>query len=219
MAVKSSKENETKTPRSLVQATSQPLEGQIDSALDAQMQVAIGRDIRALRQGRQVTLSELALKTGRSVGYMSQLERGISKISLNDLRTLSKFFEVPISFFLDHHNTSPCDQGVVVRKENRRSVGTREDGMSEELLSPDIAGSYELMLTRIEPGASLTDEVHRPTEETGYLLNGELDVWIDGTHFHLHQGDTFRIDHKSFRWSNPGPTVTEIVWVTAPPVY
>lgn len=192
---------------------------QMDSLLDAQMQAAIGRDIRALRQGRQVTLSALALKMGRSVGYISQLERGISKISLNDLRTLSKLFDVPIGFFLDHHNTSPADQGVVVRKENRRSVGTSEDGMTEELLSPDIAGSYELLLTRIEPKASLTQEVNRPTEETGYLLRGELDVWIDGTHFHLTQGDTFRIDHKPFRWSNPGTTVTEIVWVTAPPVF
>lgn len=211
--------NKSSKPTPTAPITGKVPEEMTDSALEAKMQLAIGRDIRALRQGRQITLSELALKMGRSVGYMSQLERGISKISLNDLRTLSKLFEVPIGFFLDHHNTSPHDQGVVVRKENRRTVGTSEDGMSEELLSPDIAGSYELMLTRIEPNAKLTEEVNRPTEETGYLLKGELDVWIEGKHFHLCQGDTFRIDHKSFRWSNSGTSVTEIIWVTAPPVY
>lgn len=213
MAARSSKTAETTSQKGSVSSEL------TDSELETKMQMAIGRDIRALRQGRHVTLSALALKMGRSVGYMSQLERGISKISLNDLRTLSKIFEVPIGFFLAHHNTAPRDQGVVVRKESRRSVGTREDGMSEELLSPDIAGSYELLLTRIEPNACLTEEVNRPTEETGYLLKGELDVWIDGAHFHLSQGDSFRIDHKPFRWSNPGTIATEIIWVTAPPVY
>jgi len=35
----------------------------------------IGADLRALRKGRGLTLTELALRLGRSVGWLSQVER------------------------------------------------------------------------------------------------------------------------------------------------
>ena len=38
----------------------------------------LARDIRALRKARGLTLAEAALKLGRSIGWLSQVERGIS---------------------------------------------------------------------------------------------------------------------------------------------
>ncbi|TIP87616.1 MAG: helix-turn-helix transcriptional regulator, partial [Mesorhizobium sp.] len=35
-------------------------------------------DIRALRRARGLTLAEIGLKLGRSVGWVSQVERGLS---------------------------------------------------------------------------------------------------------------------------------------------
>ena len=62
----------------------------------------LGRDLRALRRTRGLTLSELALKVGRSVGYLSQVERGLSELGIDDLRTLATALDAPLSWFLVH---------------------------------------------------------------------------------------------------------------------
>ena len=49
----------------------------------------VGTDLRALRKARGLTLSELALKVGRSVGWLSQIERGLSTPGIADLRRLA----------------------------------------------------------------------------------------------------------------------------------
>ncbi|TIW91639.1 MAG: helix-turn-helix transcriptional regulator, partial [Mesorhizobium sp.] len=59
-------------------------------------------DIRALRRARGLTLAEIGLKLGRSVGWVSQVERGLSTPSLSDLRAFAELFGVPISLFFSH---------------------------------------------------------------------------------------------------------------------
>ena len=46
----------------------------------------LGADLRALRKARGLTLSELATTLGRSVGWLSQVERDLSQPSISDLR-------------------------------------------------------------------------------------------------------------------------------------
>ena len=48
--------------------------------------ISVGADIRALRKGRGLTLEALADALGKSVGFLSQVERGISTASIGDLR-------------------------------------------------------------------------------------------------------------------------------------
>src|SRR5688572_15519020 len=102
----------------------------------------LGRDIRALRKGRGLTLAELALRLGRSVGWMSQVERGISVPSLVELKALAESFGVPVSLLFAHDVPAEEERGVVVRAGHRRSLGTSESGLVEELLSPDLGGSF-----------------------------------------------------------------------------
>ena len=59
----------------------------------------VGHDIRALRQGRGWTLAELAGEINRSVGWLSQVERGASEPNLSDIRQIAALFNLPVSFF------------------------------------------------------------------------------------------------------------------------
>ena len=59
----------------------------------------LGVDLRALRKSRGITLTELSEKMGRSVGWLSQVERDISSPTINELRQLAKEFQVPLSLF------------------------------------------------------------------------------------------------------------------------
>ncbi|MEM1317712.1 MAG: helix-turn-helix domain-containing protein [Pseudomonadota bacterium] len=180
---------------------------------------ALGADIRGLRKSRSLTLAELALKIGRSVGFISQIERGLSSPSIDDLRSLAAALDVPISWFFAVEPLTEAERGVVMRAEHRRQLGSREGGLVEELLSPDLGGNYEMLRCEFAPGAVMDEPVLRETEESGVIIEGELDLWIDGAHFHLEAGDSFRFDHKPYRWANRGETTTVAVWVVSPPVY
>ena len=70
-----------------------------------------------------------------------------------------------------------------------------------------------------EPRASLMDAVSRPTQEVGYIVSGQLSLWIDGTKFDLTAGDSFRIRGHAYQWANPHDVPCVCIWVIAPPVY
>jgi transcriptional regulator with XRE-family HTH domain len=180
---------------------------------------AVGRDVRALRRSRGITLQDLAKRINRSVGYVSQVERGISNLGVDDLRKLGTALNVPIGFFLEHHSADPADRGTVVRARTRRRVGNHEEGFAEELLSPDMTGSFEMLRTEIAPGASSKHKIHRTTEEAAFLVSGALEIWVEDRHFILAAGDAFRFHDQNVRWHNPGTEPAVLVWVVAPPVY
>ena len=179
----------------------------------------LARDIRALRKSRGLTLAELALRLGRSVGWMSQVERGLSTPSIADLRAFADIFAVPISLFFGHEVQNEHERGVIVRAGHRRSLGTSDSGLVEELLSPDLGGSFEVLRSEFAAGAELKAVAHRPTEEAGYLVSGLFDIEIDGIWHSLSAGDSFRFDNKPFRWKNPGAEPAVVIWVVSPPVY
>ena len=179
----------------------------------------LASDIRALRKTRGLTLAEIALKLGRSVGWVSQVERGLSTPSLSDLRAFAELFGVPISLFFSHDVPVESERGVVVRAGRRRTLGTSESGLVEELLSPDLGGSFEMVRSVFAPGAELKTEARRPTEEAGYVASGLFDIEISGVWHRLGEGDSFRFEGRPYRWRNPGTEPAVVIWVVSPPVY
>ena len=179
----------------------------------------VGPDLRALRKSRGVTLSELAMSTGRSVGWLSQVERGLSTPSFEDLRLLADRLSAPFSIFFGDPGAPEAERGHVVRWNAGRSLGAPESGLTEMLLSPDLGGAFEIVRSVFDPGAELMDFQQRPTEEAGYLVSGHLDLWVGDKEFHLHPGDSFRFRGEPYRWRNPGDEPCVVIWVIAPPVY
>ena len=86
-------------------------------------------DIRALRKARGLTLSAIADRLGRSVGWLSQVERGLSIPTLADLRAFAETFKVPVTLLLHEPEVvSEEERGTIVRAGSRRSLGTSESG-------------------------------------------------------------------------------------------
>ena len=179
----------------------------------------IGADIRALRKARGLNLAELALRTGRSIGFISQVERGLSEPAIGDLRRLADIFEVPLGFFFMGAEADGADRRHVVRADRRRHLGNPEDGLVESLLSPDLGGRFEMFHCVFQPGAELPNEIERASEEAGYVVSGRLELWIGGREFTLDPGDSFRFREEPYRWRNPSNTETVVIWVISPPVY
>ncbi len=179
----------------------------------------VGADLRALRRARGLTLSGLALKVGRSVGWLSQVERDLAEPTISDLRRLAEVLDQPMSLFFGPSDAPEDERGYVVRWNSRRALGSAAEGLVEQLLSPDLSGSFEIVRSVFDPGAERSEFLVRPTEEAGYLIAGELELWIGERHFHLRPGDSFRFKGERHRWRNPGCVPAIAIWVIAPPVY
>ncbi|MBT8411444.1 MAG: XRE family transcriptional regulator [Octadecabacter sp.] len=178
----------------------------------------LGADLRALRRARGITLADLSDVLGRSVGWLSQVERDLSEPSITDLRQLAKALDVCVSSLF--RSVAPeAEQGYIVRSAARRPIGSRVSGLVEELLSPDLTDDFEVVHCTFEPHSEIGTTVCRPTQEVGYVVSGRLDLWIEGKLFSLGEGDSFRIRGEPFRWTNPYDEPSVCIWVIAPPVY
>ncbi|MEX0286912.1 MAG: helix-turn-helix domain-containing protein [Paracoccaceae bacterium] len=179
----------------------------------------LGADLRALRKARGLTLADMADRLGRSVGWMSQVERDLSDPSITDLRHMAATLGVPTSLFFGQASAPAEEAGYVVRKSARRPIGSGEAGLVEELLSPDLTDDFEMVHSTFEPHSRIGEVVTRPTQEVGYILSGKLDLVIGGKSFTVHPGDSFRIRGEPFEWINPYDQPAVAIWVIAPPVY
>ncbi|MEM7499716.1 MAG: XRE family transcriptional regulator [Pseudomonadota bacterium] len=180
---------------------------------------SLGRDLRALRTARGLTLGAVAGSLGRSVGWLSQVERDISRPSFEDLQALARLLGVPLSLFFGAAEAPMREAGRIVRAAARRTIGERDGGLSESLLSPDLTDSFEMVHSVFAPGAARTEPVTRPTQEVAYMISGRLDLWIGAERFTVAAGDSFRIREEPFRWANPYEDPAIAVWVISPPVY
>lgn len=180
---------------------------------------SLGADLRALRKARGMTLAELGGATGWSLGWLSQVERDISKPSVEDLRGIASALGVPLSVFFGQAAARAEEAGYVVRAGARRRMEFGQDGLVEELLSPDLTDDFEVVHSTFEPGAELAQAQSRPTQEVGYVIDGNLTLWVGVRKFDLGPGDSFRIRGESYRWANPFHIPCRVIWVIAPPVY
>lgn len=179
----------------------------------------LGEEIRKLRKARSRSISDVAGAIGRSISFVSQVERGRATPSIADLKGISQLLGVPLGWFFAHEDIDPVERGKVVRASRRRQLGMVTSGLTEELLSPDIGGAFEMILSTFQPGAELNGYSRRDTEEEGYLVTGSLDLWIGKRRYRLNAGDSLRIVAERFRWANTGNEAAVVVWVISPPTY
>ena len=64
----------------------------------------IGKRIKLKRKENRFTQEQLAEKLEVSVGYISQLERGITKINLDTLAMISNILKCDISYFVSKNS-------------------------------------------------------------------------------------------------------------------
>lgn len=179
----------------------------------------LGADVRSLRKSRGLTLVEMADTLGKSVGWLSQIERDISTPRMRDVQEIAKVLDVPLSLFFGTQKSPEAERGLIVRADTHRTVGVYDSGLVERLLSPDLTDAFEVIHSTFQPGSSREDDNQRDTQELAFIVSGKLDIWIDQTPFTVAEGDSFRLRGQSYRWANPYNQPAVAVWVISPPVY
>jgi len=139
----------------------------------------LGSQLKALRTRHELSLRELAARSGLSATLLSQVERGVTEPSLSTLRRLAGVFGESISALFD---SSP--PAVWVSRPGSRSTLAGPHGLVRyERLTPGN-GKLEVLRAVLPPGGVTSEEpwAHSSTE-CAYVVDGTLTVVIgDGTH-------------------------------------
>lgn len=183
-------------------------------------EAAIGEQLRELRLMKNLTLREVATQAGISVGYLSQLERNQSRLPIGVLKRISDALGVHMNwFFQGSQRGLASERDIVVRSDQRRRLSFTGLGITEELLSPNLSGPLELLISTIEPGADSENYSHDGAE-AGYVMSGTLELWVSERHFTLRAGDSFSFrSAEVHRCANLGDIPVKVLWVITPPHY
>jgi transcriptional regulator with XRE-family HTH domain len=170
--------------------------------------------IHDLRKHKKVTLNELAERIGRSVGFISQVERGLSRPTVADLTAISEALDVPTTYFYNLPRPKALDW--VTRPDERRTLYFA-DGITDIMASPTLQGAFTLLESLLEPGASSGErQMSDRSEQGGYVLEGQLTLWLgeDESCATLHAGDAFQVpSYARLRYANLGDTPTRVLWI------
>lgn len=184
------------------------------------MHKQIGEDIRALRKSRGATLKDVGAAVGRSLGWLSQVERGQTTPSVRDLGRIADYFAINISFFFRSASRREEERGKVLRRADRMPIGSTETGLTEELLSPSLSGSFEMIKSVFAPHSDSGGKISaRDKEDGGILISGRLTLTIGDLEVDLEPGDSFQFVNKDYSWTNCQDEPAEVIWVVSPPIY
>ena len=170
--------------------------------------------IRDLRKHKNLTLGELAARIDRSVGFLSQVERGLSRPTVADLTAISETLGVPTTYF--YNLCKPRDVPWVTRPGERRTLHYA-GGVTDVLASPTMAGGFSMLESRLDPGATSGEgHLNDSSEQGGFVLEGELTIWYgaDAAPVTLGPNDSFQLPpHAQFRYANLSDSPTRVLWV------
>jgi len=160
---------------------------------------ALGARVRALREGMDLSLRDLAERCGVSAPMLSQVERGETSPTVQVAARIAAGLELRLSQLLRLDESGAV---TIVRSDQRRSgVGGRHSsGHAYEVLTPPLPGQRaELSRHTLAPGAVTggpgDPPMHEPgSRESALVAQGTVILHCDGAAHELHEGDCVTFD-------------------------
>lgn len=178
----------------------------------------VGRRVRLARFRRDMTLKEVAARSGMSATHISEIERGKTSPTIGALQRISAALEERPAHFVEEHDVPR----VVLTRRTQRTTEYSCDDTSKvvdyEMLTGRSPWATMTVVRKVsEPGESMV----RPAavgEFVGHCVRGMFRYTVDGDDYVIRDGDTiqFLLD-DGYRIENIGDDKGEIIGFTACP--
>lgn len=178
----------------------------------------IGKKLKTIRLGSDLTIQQLATRSGVSSNMISRVERGLTIPSVSILMKLATVFDKSVDYFVEEVTTT---HEVVFTTQGHRDATVYEDSsnmltesFTSGLRDPQFSAFY---CTVPEGGKSGVASMHHPGDELIYMLEGQLRVKIIDEVFTLNPGDSLSFkSHLPHSWVNSGDTDAKVIWTLSP---
>ena len=183
---------------------------------------ALGRRIRFFRKLNKLRLKDLAQAAGCSESLLSRVENGIVMPSLTTLHRLARALGINVAALL----TPPDDESCVVygpgeRPRYSRSEAEEGDGSTADSLIPFAESRLlEGLMINLPADGPLCGPFKHDGEEVGYVLDGVLELLVEGEIYEVRTGHSFFFSSErphSYRAS--GETACRVLWINTPPTF
>ncbi len=156
---------------------------------------AVGARVKSLREAMDLSLRDLSERSGVSAPMLSQVERGDTSPTLAVAQKIAAGLDLTLSQLLRLDE----DRHVVVVRERDRRTRRRRGHRVEELTPPLPGQRADVSEHSLGPGATTgaADDppVHEPgSRETAVVLDGTVELFIDGRRHELAAGDSVTFD-------------------------
>ncbi len=170
---------------------------------------SLGDRLRQRRKALKMTLQEVAEEAGFSVGFISQIERGITVPSLTSLIAVCRTLKVEAGSFLN----PPKVATPFTRRDHRPVYGLGGEGgnaVSYERLSASFPGNVLRSTIIHEPPGHRSEPMSHEGEEIFFILQGALTLEVDGERMVLQAGDSahFPSVRTHTMWNHTGEPTT-----------
>ncbi len=168
-----------------------------DAAVEAIEPSVIGARVKALREASDLSLRDLAARSGVSAPMLSQVERGETSPTLTVAARIATGLDLRLSQLLRLDEDGAV---TVVSPSQRRRGGSRRRGHTFEVITSAQPGQRaELSRHSLEPGAATgapdDPPMHEPgSRETALIESGSVVLWCDGRPHPLAEGDCVTFD-------------------------
>ncbi len=153
----------------------------------------ISKKIKKRRLEKELTVQELAVRSGVTKGMISQIENGRSIPSLPVLFKIISALDLAISDFFADMVREIVDEPVIIRKKDDYENFQKEDAVGflyKRILIRDVPDStIDVVLLTLSPGSS-RPLVQTDALEFKYLISGTVVYNINGNLFQLEAGDS-----------------------------
>jgi len=154
----------------------------------------IGERLREARRKKGLTLEELSERCGLSPGFLSQVERGRSTLSIVSLSAICRALDLPIASLFSASGPIDRKPPRVRRAADQLHIRIGGSPISYRYLTGQLPTSpiEELLIAEFPPGCDQSDSAHEG-EEFGYVLEGRIVLNVEDEEAVLSPGDSYRI--------------------------
>ena len=181
----------------------------------------IGARVRHARIMAGIRMRELAERIGCAESSISKIESGHVVPSLPMLQRIVEALDRDLSSFFGADLDSPA----IIQRAGQRVVTNSDpihDGKGiryERMMSFGTGNLLEANIHIVEPGGGREDRVTHQGETFGLVIEGQIELTIEGSAYTLSAGDSFSYkNHLTSSYRNPGATVARMLWVNTPHV-
>lgn len=177
---------------------------------------SIGPLVRARRRRLGLTLKELALRTGLSISFLSQVERNQASPSLSSLIGIARVLGVGIDAFVD----PPGGARMVSRADERTLFSLVPNGVQYGRVSSDIPDQDLHANTAVIPPGYVSPTITLDGEVIVYVLEGVLWYRVGEDSFELGAGDAIHFKTRMrHAWGNRTEAEVRLLCVSTVPYF
>ncbi len=172
----------------------------------------IGAQLRKARQDRGWTLEALSVQSGLSTGFLSQVERDQSTLSIVSLSAICHALEIPMDQLFVSSGPLRGRPARVTKADAQLRIQIGESPLTYRYLTPQLPTDAveELLIAEFPAGAHQEATVHQG-EEFGYVLAGQLSLCVAGERHRLAAGDSYCVASQEPHEYNVGKAGARIL--------